>query len=119
METATSTSAPVTSGRQQNHPCHPKCWAWVTQSGGTPTPSTSYNITTITDTGPGQLTITIATDFPSAHWRALPQVADSNSRMPVIGNIAAGSVRIDLYTDGGSLTDPSIGWGLAGFGDQA
>ena len=119
QETATSTTAPVTPGRQQFHPGHPKCWAWVTQSGGTPSLSTSYNITSITDTGSGRLTITIATDFSSANWLALPMVADSNSRMPVIGNIAAGSVRIDLYTDGGSLTDPGIGWGLAGFGDQA
>lgn len=119
QETATSNARFVSPGRQHNHPGHPKCWAWVTQSGGTPTLSTSYNITSITDTGSGQLTITIATDFSSANWLALPMVADSNSRMPVIGNIAAGSVRIDLYTDGGSLTDPSIGWGLAGFGDQA
>jgi hypothetical protein len=68
MEAATSQLQYVVPGFQHNHPGHPKFWAYVTVSGGTPTLATSYNVTSITDTGLGQLTVTIATDFSSASW---------------------------------------------------
>ena len=71
METATSTTLAVTPGRQHFHPGHPKVWGYATVSGGTPTLETSYNLTSITDTGTGQLTATIATDFSDAEWACI------------------------------------------------
>src|SRR3990167_4959415 len=67
METGTATDLLVSPGRQAFHPGHPKCWAMVTVSGGTPTLQTSFNIASITDTATGRLTVTIATDFSSAN----------------------------------------------------
>ena len=68
MEAASSTTVFSSPGRQHFHPGHPKCWAMVTVAAGVPTLETSYNITSITDTAVGRLTVTIATDFSTANW---------------------------------------------------
>ena len=124
METGTSTTLAVVPGRQHYHPGHPKCWAYVTVSGGTPTLQTSYNITSITDTSVGVLTITIATDFSTANW-ASPASAEDSSGTQVrscapngkaAGSVILNSVVIDNLAQL-ALSDPS-GWNLAGFGDQ-
>lgn len=122
MEAAASTTAPVTPAVQHNHPGHPKCWAWVSQSGGTPTLSTSYNITSITDTATGRLTITIGTDFSSANWAPLfsPVDGSRDDLFGVVFSKAAGSVVLACYdTDDGTALDPSTGWSFVGFGDHA
>ncbi len=129
METGTSTAVLVTPGRQHFHPGHPKCWAMVTVSAGTPTLTSSYNITSITDRGTGELTVTIATDFSSADWCCVTGggLADtsmdssSDARMVFIGTIAAGSVELNCSDDANAssfaLTDPAS-WHMVGFGDQ-
>lgn len=118
METGSDTGRAVVPGRQQYHPSAAKFWAVVSQSGGTPTLTTSYNVTSITDTGTGQLTVTIATDFSSANWCALGGVHSTNDLMPTIGSRAAGTVRLDAYSSGGSLEDPTSSWNVVGYGDQ-
>lgn len=121
METGTSTTLLVSPGRQHSHPGHPKFWAWVTQSGATPSLTTSYNVTSITDTGLGQLTVTIGTDFSSADWCCVALVA-STSDAGVTGQStkAAGSVLIYAF---GGTADPGSGgnpgWNVMGLGDQA
>jgi len=138
METGTATDLLVSPGRQHFHPGHPKCWAMVTVSAGTPTLQSSYNITSITDTATGQLTVTIATDFSSANWccdlmteAANTYAADGHSAAAYGRNIdntsiAAGSVLLESWvisTDVNgavsslSLTDP-ISWHMIGLGDQ-
>lgn len=130
METGTSLVTLVTPGRQANHPGHPKFWAMVTVSAGTPTLQTSYNVTSITDTGTGLLTVTIATDFSSANWkcgvtveRAATALTVANLRYAAIRNagLAAGTVLAECW-DGTAVTanqvDPTS-WHLDGSGDQA
>ena len=68
QETGTSTTVAVTPGVQQFHLSASKCWGFITTSGGTPTLQISYNITSITDSGVGLTTVTIATDFSSANY---------------------------------------------------
>lgn len=115
MESASVTNEAVSPGLQHSHPGHPKFWAWVTQSGGTPTLSTSYNVTSITDTNTGQLTVTIATDFSSANWCCLAMAGANFARVATHLTKAAGSVLI--YLDAGA-NDPSLGWNVLGLGDQ-
>lgn len=69
MEAGTSLTTMVTPGRQHFHPGHPK-FICMTTGGATPVMQTppSYNMTSITDSGAGRLTVTIATDFSSANW---------------------------------------------------
>jgi hypothetical protein len=103
----------------------------VTVSGGTPTlaTDTDYNITSITDSGTGLLTITIATDFSSATWICVAQIeaASTGNLMHWINiddSLAAGSVLLQCWTQdpavtaAATLTDPTS-WHMAGFGDQA
>ena len=68
MEAASSTTLAVSPGRQQYHPGTCKAWGQITESGGTPTLTTNYNITSISDDGVGAYGVTIATDFSSANY---------------------------------------------------
>ncbi len=129
QETGTSVTALVTPGRQQYHPGHPKCWGFVTVSAGTPTLQTNYNITSITDTATGRLTLTIDGDFSSANWPPLLSVQrsststdDGNAAYGAVrsAGIAAGSVELEChYVEAGAmnLVDPTS-WSFAGFGDR-
>lgn len=121
QETATSTSTYVSPGRQQFHPSAPKCWAYVTVSGGTPTLAANYNITSITDTAVGRLTITIATDFSSANWAA--SVAIGNTTTVGVDGFgvktqAAGSVVLYALDAGGGGDQDPDSWHFVGLGDQ-
>jgi hypothetical protein len=112
------------------HPGMAKCWARVNVSAGTPTLAANYNITSITDTATGRLTITIATDFTDANWACIFSVGmsdttpddDSDEVNHGIESIAAGSVVLHCWDDAaaGAPTDvdPSH-WHMVGFGDQS
>jgi hypothetical protein len=122
QETATSTTTFVSPARQHFHPSAAKCWARVTVSGGAPTLQENYNITSISDTGTGRLTITIATDFSGAGWCALSSTMfdyGSNQMTSAVQNttMAAGSVEIDSGFTGTGRVDPNA-WYFVGFGDQ-
>lgn len=65
MEAATDVVRAVTPGRAHFHPGVAKCWLLTTNS---TTILASYNMTSVTDTGTGDLTFTIANDFSSVNW---------------------------------------------------
>jgi hypothetical protein len=123
QETGTSTSTLVSPGRQHFHTGHPKFVAFATVSAGTPTLQTppSYNITSITDTGLGDLTITIATDFSGSTWAPLSNTDKTGTNADddfYKGPAAAGSIEVVNLETGVSARDP-ISWSVIGFGDQA
>jgi len=96
-----------------------KCWAYVTVSGGTPTLQASENITSITDTDVGQLTITIATDFSSVNWVSV--VTCSATDMIGTASFASKATGSQLLAardiDTSALADPSS-YNFVGFGAQ-
>lgn len=94
-----------------------KCWAYVTVSAGTPTLQTSHNITSITDTGAGTLTVTIATDFSSANWAPMVSInnADGTTQTMSYSSVAAGSIVLNNLKSGTGAFDPGS-WAFAGFG---
>lgn len=117
MESASATDKAVTPGRQQYHPSAVK--AWGKASGDGTTLNASYNIASLTDTGPGQLTWNIDVDFSGAHYSVTASVERSSTSLSVTNlkfvNIrnatqAAGSVLTECY-DGTATTatqeDPS------------
>jgi hypothetical protein len=121
QEAGSSALAIVTPAVQHLHPSAAKCWAYVTYSGGTPTLATSYNITSITDTATGRLTITIGTDFSSADWAALAMTRSTTTSQVVSTLVtaqAAGSVEIISFLEAVGLTDP-LAISFAGYGDHA
>ena len=118
-EAASSTTVFTTPGRQHFHPGVAKCWGTVTVSAGTPTLNANYNLTSITDTATGRLTVTIGNDFSSANYSAvqgLNDVADSARRLFAITSKAAGSFEMRASSTAGTLLDPD-GWEFACFGD--
>lgn len=128
QETATSTTTYVSPGRQQYHPGHPKFWGRFAGSGTTIT--SSFNVTSIANTGVGLYTITIATDFSNANWAPFATakvlagggVGDFVLPNVEVGSaIAAGTVKINLLnvksgSDAHALVDTQFY--VHGLGDQ-
>lgn len=118
QETATSITAYVTPGRQQFHPSACKVWCKADTAGAI---QASYNMTSVTDNGVGDITFTINVDFSSADWCAQITIigATSSSYANVVaGGQAAGTLRANCRIESvGGLSDP-LNWFFAGFGDQ-
>ena len=68
QETGTSVIAPVTPGRQQFHPSAAKVWVVFGWVANVPTVIGSYNLTSLTDEGVGDVTFVFATDFSGATY---------------------------------------------------
>lgn len=105
------------------HPGVAKFWAKVAVSGGTPSVSASYNVTSITDSGAGLLTITIEDDFDSADWCCQvsclsPSITGTAIRSLMVETQAAGSAQFRWKSGSDSGTDPDA-WYIAGFGALA
>jgi len=127
METGTATTLAVVPGRQHFHPGHPKCWL---EAGVTGNILGSYNITSLTDTGTGVVTITIATDFSSTGYACVAQVQATGTTWAVANarechirseTQAAGSVALDCIdntTTTNLVKDPTT-WHMIACGDQA
>ena len=95
-----------------------KCRAYITVSGGTPTLAGGENITSITDTGVGRVTVTIATDFANATWTAsLTLDTAGTTVLPNYANKAAGSIELQAISLADAFTDPAA-YDFLGFGDQ-
>ena len=121
METGTSTTAVVTPGTMKYHKGVAKCGVSVTYSGGTPSlvAADSFNITSITDEGIGDLTVTIADDLSTSTYiiAGTAIVSTGNYFISPVSR-AAGSCRINVRNAGGSAVDPDA-LSFAVFGDFA
>lgn len=128
METATDNTRCVTPGRLQYHPGACKCWGKATGDGTTLT--VNYNITSVTDTGTGILTVTIATDFSGANYSVHCTLERSTTSLTATGvednNIrnatqAAGSFAIDSidHTATTMVAQDPANYYFVAFGDQA
>lgn len=127
MEAASSTLLLVTPGRQHYHPGHPKFWV---KCGVTANILASYNVSSLTDTGAGLVTVNIGTDFSDANWCCQVTVERTSTSLTVTnlkfcnirsGGQAAGTLLAEVY-DGTATTavqeDPTS-WHIMGLGDQA
>ena len=113
QETGTSTTVFVTPAVQQYHQSAAKCWLKCNAAG---TISTSYNITSISDTGTGIVTITIATDFSTSDWVGI-FTSQGTTTWCTTANPAAGTVEGRALSASSVLADPSF-YHFVGFGDQ-
>lgn len=120
QEAASSSTKFVTPAVQHFHPGHPKCWAYITASTGTPVLQTSYNITSITDTAQGRCTVTIATDFSSTNWASTVSGDDLSTNFNLIFSISnqtAGSIDM-FHTNLSSVNQDPDSYSMIGVGDQ-
>jgi hypothetical protein len=117
MEEATNIYTFATPANVQWHPSAAKVWLKAAGDGTALT--VSHNVTSITDTNTGRLTVTIASDFSSADY-AIVATAHHNAGMYVnVGAVAAGSFEIQARDGAANLTDPSVSYFAACFGDLA
>ena len=118
---AAAPSTPVAHGLYRDNIC--KGWGQVSVSGGIPTLNADYNVTSITDSGVGELTVTWETDFTSANYALLPGgqgPAGSDHSIFAIdadNNPATGSCRLTCATGGNVLQDPQK-WTFVAYGVQ-
>ena len=109
---AAAPSTPVAHGLYRDNIC--KGWANVSVSGGTPTLNADYNVTSITDTGVGLLTVTWETDFSSTNYAVTATVRGSSSSRHIVATIneanapLVGSCVISAATGGNVAEDPQL-----------
>jgi hypothetical protein len=118
MEAASSTSVFVSPGRQKYHPGHPKAWVKANVTGGI---IVSYNVTSVTDTGTGRVTVNWATNFSGSNYVVVATTQGTGARLAVVAGAnppAAGTTEIDSYNAAGTLADPSV-YHVVALGDQA
>lgn len=117
QEAGSSTTTAVTPGRQQYHPSACKAWAQIIYSGGVPTSTIKYNVTSLTDsaTGDGIANLTVA--FSSANFGTL----GSNNTTAAAAGVytkSTGASTLRWVTNNllSAATDYDIT--IAAFGDQ-
>jgi hypothetical protein len=122
METATSNTVAATPLNTNWHPGVVK--TWLKCSGDGLTINASRNITSITDTAGGIVTVTIATDFSSANYCVIGTAQGSSSGSPGMKYIHISSQAVGSFvgTSGAepSVTGPSdpVSYYFACLGDQ-
>jgi hypothetical protein len=115
QEAASSAGKLVTPSVQHFHPSASKCWLKCDHAGNV---NASYNITSITDTGPGVVTVTIATDFSSAHYALNVSVGTAVGVCAPNSSQAAGSFVINAFNTGtGAAQDSILGYYAEAHGD--
>ncbi len=127
METATSLLTVVTPGRVNNHPGVAKAWGYITFSAGTPTATASHNVTSLTDNGPGDVTVNLTTAFSSTSYAVAVTFdneggADGRLKHAVVQVKATGSIRIRIGAATGNadttVTLADSNFHFMAFGDQ-
>jgi hypothetical protein len=117
QETGTSTTTVVSPGRQHFHPSAAKCWLKCDHNGNL---TKNYNITSITDTGAGVVTVTIATDFGDADYAIVALTGSDTGCASPNSSQAVGSFVIRSFNTGtGAAQDSTLGYYAACFGDFA
>jgi hypothetical protein len=121
QETGTDTTRAVAPGRQHFHASAAKCWGKADAAGAI---AASHNTTSVTDTGTGIITITIATDFSGADYGLVVGVSQGTvgtSYVYKTSGEAAGSFVIRCYANADpadTAADPDYYY-WAAFGDLA
>lgn len=120
MEAANSAALIVTPENQKHHPAHPKAWAYITFSGGTPSLASGHGISSsITDGGVGNITITFDTAFSNTNYAMIACPAESGATTIYTGTKSTSTCQILIISEsGGSFPAADKSFYCAFFGDQ-
>lgn len=117
QETATSTTTYVSPGRQQYHPSAAK--AWGTASGNGASLLASYNVSSITDNGTGDIIFTYTTNFSSANYSVVTSAEQPGAGFGAYPfTHAVNNNRILNINAAGTFADPAGPYSFVAFGDQ-
>jgi hypothetical protein len=103
-----SESVLVTANLMQHHPGVAKAWVQFSLAGAL---TSSYNVTSVTDSGAGDWTVNWATDFSSGAYGVQVSVDYTGSIDSIFihgGPIAAGTYDVNATSSGTTKTDSSI-----------
>lgn len=116
MEAASSNTVMATPANVNWHPGVAKAWIKCNAAGAI---QASHNITSITDNGTGDVTVTIATDFSSVNYAILPGNISGQAYVTTVQSTsqAAGVFQGITQNPGSGTADPN-NWFFACFGDQ-
>jgi hypothetical protein len=124
QETGTSVVLAVTPGRQQFHPSAAKAWVVYDTRSGAAAITASYNVTSITDNGTGDVTVNFTTAFSSVNYAfcGAASATGAGSNIAVIGDDATfaratGSFRCVWRRIDGNAVD-AFYCALVFYGDQ-
>jgi len=120
QETGTEAAKYVAPATQHFHQSAAKCWG-MTTGDATPTLQVSYNITSITDTGVGVLTVTIATDLSTTNYCLVanyhgdrpPSATEPFVMIPEVSS--ATTIILRIFNGGYNNDDPNNNTRLAGY----
>ena len=116
QETATSTTTVVSPGRQQYHPSAAKAWLSCHYAAGVPTIDASYNVTSLTDTGTGTITINLTTAFSSGNFAST--ATQSNEGAPLCGPASASTISLVTRSTAFATVDATGQFSVSAYGDQ-
>lgn len=68
MEAGSAANRMVTPARQKHHPAHPKLWASITVTAGTPAISDSHGVSSVNDDGTGDFGLVCSTSFSNSTY---------------------------------------------------
>jgi hypothetical protein len=118
QETGTDVLVAVTPGRQQFHPSAAKAWVYADAAGNA---TVSYNTSSVTDIGAGQIGHNYTTAFSTANKCVGCTISASVTDRFVLQNNAGtfSTSRTDfiVYNAASVASDPN-NWFLTAFGDQ-
>lgn len=123
MEAGSDTTRAVTPGRQHYHPSAAKAWLQCNFAGAV---AVSYNVTSVTDTGTGIVTVNWGTDFSGADYAVVAMAEGTSASAANLFNAqakdstkAAGSVEIDVWRESDANLADASRLNVIAFGDHA
>jgi hypothetical protein len=118
QETGSSTSVYVSPGRQQYHPSAAKAFGTYNYSGGIPSIQgvASYNVSSLGDTGTGNVTVNVAVSFSSANYTVVISISNGGAHIGKVGATATGNFQLFTYNVTPAVADE--GAHFIAFGDQ-
>jgi len=118
MEAETSLTVYSPPGRVKNAPSAAKAWAYIENTGGTPSITLGYNAASVTDNGTGDVSVNFTTNFSTGVFASVATagVMAANNRTCQIISQAVGSVRVLVRDSTGTGEDQDFS--VACFGDQ-
>lgn len=117
MEAGTLNNVFVTPAVAQFHPSAAKFWVKCDVAAAI---QSSYNVTSVTDVGTGQLVINITNGFSSTNWVCLAQAYGAPSRIITANSNSAqatNTIKLSCASAGTTYADP-VNWFAAGYGDR-
>lgn len=105
LETGTSTTKFSSAAKQMYHTSAAKFWIKCNFSG---TALASYNVSSISDTATGRVTISLSTNFSTADYAVEVNAGHSLCRFASAASVTSSSFEIDSFDDTNTLADPNF-----------